>query len=87
MASDFPKPKDFLGNPIDGGDTIVYPGRQGSNLWMNKATVISVSGPHPMPNGRVEYTLNVLRSLDGRKAQVKKTGNVVVVEKQKNAKV
>lgn len=78
-------PKDFLGKPIAGGDTIVYPGRHASSLWMNKATVLSVSAPKVKPNGAITYTLSVLRS-DGRKAQIKNIQNVVVVRKD-NAKV
>lgn len=34
--------KDFLDQEINAGDTIVYPNRQGSNLWMVKAEVLTV---------------------------------------------
>jgi len=34
--------KDFLGQQIEAGDSIVYPNRQGSRLWMNFATVADV---------------------------------------------
>jgi len=34
--------KDFLGQQIEVGDSIVYPNRQGSHLWMNFATVTDV---------------------------------------------
>lgn len=34
--------KDFLGQPIASGNTVVYPGRQGSRMWMNRALVIEV---------------------------------------------
>lgn len=33
---------DFLGKTINVGDTIVYPGRQGSSLWLNKGIVRQV---------------------------------------------
>lgn len=33
---------DFLGQEIKPGDTVVYPGRQGSRMWMNQAQVLSV---------------------------------------------
>lgn len=33
---------DWRGAPIEPGCTIVYPGRQGSSLWMTEAKVLSV---------------------------------------------
>jgi len=35
---------DYFGNQIEVGDTIVYPGRQGSSLWMNHMVVTKVTG-------------------------------------------
>lgn len=35
--------KDFLDQEITAGDTIVYPNRQGSSLWMVKAEVLTVN--------------------------------------------
>ena len=35
-------PVDFLDQNIQVGDTIVYPNRKGSSLWMNKAKVIGM---------------------------------------------
>jgi hypothetical protein len=35
--------KDFMGRVIRPGDTIVYPGRRSSSLWLNKAKVVEVS--------------------------------------------
>lgn len=35
--------KDFLDQEITPGDTIVYPNRQGSDLWMVKAEVLVVN--------------------------------------------
>ncbi len=34
---------DFLGQEILPNKTIVYPGRQGSRLWMNRAVVLEVA--------------------------------------------
>lgn len=34
--------KDFLNQTFAVGDTVVYPGRRGSSLWMNRATVIDI---------------------------------------------
>ena len=73
-------PKDFLGKPIETGDTIVYPGRQGSGMWLNKATVISIPKPKTTPSGRVEYKIKVLRT-DGRYTHITELKRVVVVEK------
>jgi hypothetical protein len=36
--------KDVFGVSVDIGDMIVYPGRQGANVWLNKAKVLDV-GP------------------------------------------
>ena len=38
--------KDFLGRKISIGDWIVYPGRQGSSLWMNLAEVTDITTYH-----------------------------------------
>ena len=35
--------KDFLDQEITPGDTVVYPNRQGSSLWMVKAEVLTVN--------------------------------------------
>ena len=34
--------KDFLGNPINSGDTIVYAVRRGSKLWLKRLVVQAV---------------------------------------------
>jgi len=34
--------KDFRGVEIQVGDTVVYPGRQGSSMWMSQALVKEV---------------------------------------------
>lgn len=34
--------QDFLGQLIIVGTTVVYPGRQGSRMWMNQAQVIEI---------------------------------------------
>lgn len=33
------KPHDFLGREINEGDTLVYPVRQGSRMWLKKLVV------------------------------------------------
>jgi hypothetical protein len=55
--------KDFLGQDITVGRTVVYPGRQGSRMWMNRATVTEL-----LPNGikveRIDGGLRVLKCLN-----------------------
>lgn len=34
---------DYLGQVIETGDLIVYPGRHGSQLWISKAVVLDVN--------------------------------------------
>jgi len=55
--------KDFLGQDIKSGNTIVYPGRQGSRMWMNRAIVLEV-----LPNGikiqRNDGGIRVLKCAD-----------------------
>jgi hypothetical protein len=34
---------DFLGTVIEPGHMVVYPGRHGSELWLNRATVLDVN--------------------------------------------
>lgn len=33
---------DFRGKALNVGDTIAYPGRSGSNLWMNEGEIIAI---------------------------------------------
>ena len=55
--------KDFLGQDITSNKTIVYPGRQGSRMWMNRAIVLEV-----LNNGvkvqRADGGIRVLKCLD-----------------------
>ena len=34
---------DFLGNAVKVGDKIVYPGRQGSHMWLNEGVVTKLN--------------------------------------------
>jgi hypothetical protein len=77
-------PKDYLGQVIETGDTIVYPGRQGSSMWLNTAEVLAISWAEA-EGPKVKYTLSIVRS-DGRRAQITQLNRVIVVEK-KNATV
>ena len=63
---------DFLGHEIKAGDTIVYPGRRGSRMWMVKSRVTMVSPPVvpgkddgvlrvQHPNGSLRLVTNVQR--------------------------
>lgn len=64
--------KDFLGQDINVGDTIVYPNRQGSNLWMNQAQVTEVR----VTGLRVQLP-------DGQIKPLQRVDRVVVVTQQK----
>jgi hypothetical protein len=63
--------KDFLGQTILVGDEIVYPNRQSSSLWMNRARVTSVK----------EDGLQIRRD-DGVVKTIKRVDRVVVVTRQ-----
>lgn len=60
-------PTDFLGREIMAGDTIIYPVRRGSAMWLNKLRVTQV-----LPD-----SLTGLNP-DGRWVTVKNLGNVIV---------
>jgi hypothetical protein len=64
--------KDFLGNEIKPGDIVVYPTRQSSRMWMNRAKVTQV---------RSDGTLRVQRA-DGTVKPIVRVDRVVVVTKQ-----
>ena len=59
---------DFLGRPVQRDDIVVYPGRSGAKLWLNKARVLQVD----------EGKVHVVRD-DGRHATVSITNNLIVV--------
>jgi hypothetical protein len=48
--------KDFIGNEIQVGDTIVYAGRRGSSLWLTEATVLSTGQRAPRWQGDLDMT-------------------------------
>ena len=61
--------RDFIGRAIAAGNTVVYPVRRGSNMWLNKLAVTQVADDHITGfNG------------DGRRITVKNLNNCVVVE-------
>lgn len=55
--------KDFLGQAITVGKTVVYPGRQGSKMWMNRAVVIEVL-TNAVKVERNDGGIRVLKCLD-----------------------
>lgn len=61
--------KDFLNQEITSGDLIVYPGRQGSALWMNRAIVLGFT-----PKGGIRVKLS-----DGTTKTITRIDRVVVV--------
>ena len=65
--------RDFLGRRINVGDHIVYPTRQGSFIWMNKAEVIDVS------DGKLKAKKRGVR----RAVTLRNISNVVVLVKER----
>lgn len=65
--------RDFIGREIKAGDTIAYPVRRGSEMWLNKLSVQQVS---PGIKGPQVGGLNS----KGRRVTVTNLGNVVVVQ-------
>jgi hypothetical protein len=61
--------QDFIGRAIAAGNTIVYPVRRGSKMWLNKLAVTQVDDDH----------ITGFNS-DGRRITVKNLKNCVVVE-------
>lgn len=71
---------DFLGREIHVGDTIVYPGRRGSSLWMNKAIVKDLYPAHQVTAGEWDEPLIVAHRPDNpRDVEIRNTHRVVVV--------
>ncbi len=64
--------KDFLGQKIKVGDSVVYPNRHGSRLWMNFATVTDV----------LSDSIRVRRDKDGALKPLIRVDRVTVVSKQ-----
>jgi hypothetical protein len=61
--------KDALNNNIQSGSVIVYPGRSGSNLWMNCAIVIEVQ-QKPGRDGEPRPFLKVLGMSEAQSGKV-----------------
>jgi len=50
MSDEF-TPRDFLGREITVGDTVIYPVRRGSSMWLNKIIVTAI-GDIQRPGGQ-----------------------------------
>jgi hypothetical protein len=70
--------KDFLGNEIQIGDTIVYPGRQGSTMWMNIAEVVGIDYDQQYVHSPILPVLHVRRD-NGKMYDVYRIDRVVVI--------
>jgi hypothetical protein len=64
--------QDYLGRVIQAGDTICYPVRRGSRLWLNKLKVLAV---HGTPRGPCVSGTNDV----GRRINIYNLSNCVVV--------
>jgi len=63
---------DYFGRAIKAGDTVVYPVRQGSSMWMARMLVTQViGGTTPRLSGT---------NPEGRRVSVHKIKNVIVVQ-------
>ena len=65
--------QDFMGKTIQAGDTICYPVRQGSSMWLKKIVVGSV---RDTPHGPGISGVNE----NGRRVTIKNLNTCVVVE-------
>lgn len=63
---------DFRGTAIRPGDTIVYPGRRGSALWLSEGVVLEPAIPG-------QRSLTVKRAKTGRTVEIFETGRCAVV--------
>lgn len=61
---------DFAGNEIKAGQTVVYPVRRGSQMWLSEITVNKVEA---------ENILGVNK--EGRRVTVKNLKNVVIINR------
>ncbi len=61
--------RDFIGRAIVAGNTVVYPVRRGSSMWLNKLAVTQVDDDHITGFNK-----------DGRRITVKNLNNSDVVE-------
>ena len=68
--------RDFLGRAIVAGNTIVYPVRRGSSMWLNKLVVTQADAEH----------VTGLNS-SGRWITVRNLQNCVVVQEENNAAI
>jgi hypothetical protein len=68
--------KDWRGVPMNVGDTVVYPVRQSSSMWMEEGEIIEISsvdkyyGPQPQVK---------VRKKDGRISTLTSLGRLTVV--------
>jgi hypothetical protein len=63
---------DVTGREIQVGDQVVYPGRHGSSMWLNRGYVIA-------PRTETETTLRVRRVDTNREVEVMDLSRVAVV--------
>lgn len=80
--------KDWRGTPIVNGSIVVYPGRQGSNVWLNEARVLmaGVDGKDWRGNDKPILIVERLREshfgtrdVDNKQVTLRRISNVTVV--------
>ena len=72
--------KDWRGNPIRIGSRVIWPSRQGSNLWMNEGVVEAITPIEPKYRDAPDYKIGVRRireqTVSGRSTAVVNRGLV-----------
>jgi hypothetical protein len=70
---------DFLGNKITIGATVVYPGRQGSTMWMNRGLVVCLNSYYPRTGDSFRDDSITIRRDNGKEYDIYRLDRVVVV--------
>lgn len=78
--------RDFFGAELRVGDEIVYPGRQGSSMWLNNAKIVGLKTKKSIWDKNAEYLVlecvrwdNKTCDYTGKKVVVSNINNVVLM--------
>jgi len=74
--------RDYFEQEIKVGDLLVYPGRQGSSLWMSHLTVTAVVIQEDEWSSRGPYAVVKGIKESGKKVSITELGRTVVVQRQ-----
>lgn len=73
------KVEDMMGNELKVGDTIAYPGRSGSSLWMTTSVIIAIDEYEDYWTKRKMPLLRVVKP-SGKKTQVYSIERVIRIQ-------